>query len=59
MHSSSILKPSKFAPDGEDIVDDGKSVAARMSEMNAREWNGDLEKVYEYATFPDTLPKIV
>jgi glutamate--cysteine ligase len=43
----------------QDIVDDGKSVAARMSEMNAREWNGDLEKVYEYATFPDTLPKIV
>jgi glutamate--cysteine ligase len=43
----------------QDIVNDGKSVAARMSEMNAREWKGDLEKVYEYATFPDTLPRIV
>jgi glutamate--cysteine ligase len=43
----------------QDIVDDGKSVAARMSELNAREWKGDLEKVYEYASFPDALPKIV
>ena len=38
------------------VVERGSSNAARMSELNASEWKGDLSKVYEYATFPDVLP---
>ena len=40
------------------IVRDGKSEAKRVSELNATQWKGDLDKLYEYATIPAVLPEI-
>lgn len=41
-----------------DIVRAGKSQAKHVSELNASQWKGDLDKLYEYATFPAVLPEI-
>ena len=39
------------------MVDGGATASSRTRALFTNEWKGDLAKVYEYASYPDILPK--